>query len=86
MKIGKITFLGRQYVEIVAIANELFLLIATRGCEKLLTLYTLIFKNIAGILPENSRNSFVDLQSQKTVKKTDQKIVFSLKADMLHFD
>ena len=29
-------------------------------------------ENIAGRLPENSRNSFVDLQSQKTVK-TDQK-------------
>ena len=43
-------------------------------------------ENIAGRLPENSRNSFVDLQSQKTVKKTDQKIVFSLKADMLYFD
>ena len=39
-------------------------------------------KNIAGRLPENSHNSFVDLQSQKTVKKTDQKFVFSLKADM----
>ena len=25
--------------------------------------------NIAGRLPENSRNSFVDLQSKKTVKK-----------------
>ena len=44
--------------------------------------------NIAGRLPENSRNSFVDLQSQKkTVKKTDQKkLVFSLKADMLNLD
>ena len=30
-------------------------------------------KNIAGRLPENSRNSFVDLQSKKTVKKTEQK-------------
>ena len=29
--------------------------------------------NIAGRLPENSHNSFVDLQSQKTVKKADQK-------------
>ena len=29
--------------------------------------------NIAGRLPENSRNSFVDLQSPKTVKKTEQK-------------
>ena len=41
--------------------------------------------NIAGRLPENSRNSFVDLQSQKTVKKT-KKIVFSLKTDLLYFD
>ena len=34
-----------------------------------------ILLNIAGKLPENSRNSFVDLQSQKkkTVKKTDRK-------------
>ena len=31
------------------------------------------FKNIAGRLPENSRNRFVDRQSKKTVKKTDQK-------------
>ena len=32
-------------------------------------------ENIAGRLPENSRNSFADLQSQKkTVKKNDQKI------------
>ena len=29
--------------------------------------------NTAGRLPKNSRNSFVDLQSKKTVKKTDQK-------------
>ena len=35
-------------------------------CEQIL--------NIAGRLPENSRNSFVDLQSQKTVKKTPKKI------------
>ena len=34
--------------------------------------------NIAGRLPENSRNRFVDRQSKKTVKKTDQKNVFSL--------
>ena len=26
-------------------------------------------KNIAGRLPENSRNSFVDLESQKHIKK-----------------
>ena len=32
-----------------------------------------INKNIAGRLPENSRNRFVDRQSKKTVKKTDQK-------------
>ena len=30
-------------------------------------------QNIAGRLPENSRNRFVDQQSKKTVKKTDQK-------------
>ena len=35
--------------------------------------------NIAGRLPENSRNSFVDLWSKKNKKKTDQKIVFSLR-------
>ena len=29
--------------------------------------------NIAGRLPENSRNRFVDRQSKKPVKKTDQK-------------
>ena len=40
--------------------------------------------NIADRLPENSPNSFVDLQSKKTVKKTHQKIVFSLKAEMLY--
>ena len=40
-------------------------------------------RNIAGRLPENSRNSFVDLQSQKDSKKDGPKIfVFSLKADM----
>ena len=27
------------------------------------------YHNIAGILPENSRNRFVDQQSKKTVKK-----------------
>ena len=31
-------------------------------------------KNIAGRLPENSRNRFVGRQSKKTVKKTDKKI------------
>ena len=34
----------------------------------------LIEKNIAGRLPENIRNRFVDRQSKKTVKKTDKKI------------
>ena len=43
------------------------------------------YHNIAGRLQENSRDSFVDLQSE-TVKKTDQDIVFSLKAEMLYFD
>ena len=42
--------------------------------------------NIAGRLLENSRNRFVDRQSKKTVKKTDKKLVFSLKADLLYFD
>ena len=42
--------------------------------------------NIAGRLSKNSRTRFVDWQSKKTVKKTDQKIVFSLKADLLYFD
>ena len=43
--------------------------------------------NIAGRLPENSRNSFIDQQSQKTSKKNrPKKFVFSLKADMLYFD
>ena len=43
-------------------------------------------KNIAGRLPENSRNSFVDLQSQKNSQKGRKKFVFSLTADMLYFD
>ena len=30
-------------------------------------------KNIARRLPENSRNRFVDRQSKKTVRRTDQK-------------
>ena len=30
-------------------------------------------ENTAGRLPENSHNSFVDLQYKKTVKKADQK-------------
>ena len=43
--------------------------------------------NTAGILPENSRNCFVNLQSKKkTVIKDRKKIVFLLKADMLYFD
>ena len=44
---------------------------------------TSIVLNIAVRLPENSRNSFVDLQSNS---KTEQKIVFSLKAEMLSYD
>ena len=48
---------------------------------------TQIWKNIAGRLPENSGNRFVDRQSKKTVKKADQKkIVFWLKAYLLYFD
>ena len=44
--------------------------------------------NIAGRLPENSRNSFVDLQSQKknSKKERPKKFVFLLKTDMLYFD
>ena len=42
--------------------------------------------NIAGRLPKNSRNRFVDRQSQKTVKKRPKKFVFSLTADLLYFD
>ena len=41
-------------------------------------------KNKAGRLPKNSRNSFIDLQSQKNSKKDrPKKFVFSLKADLL---
>ena len=44
-------------------------------------------ENIAGRLPENSSNSFVDLQSQENSKKDrPKKFVFSLKADMLYSD
>ena len=43
-------------------------------------------KNIVGRLPENSRNSFVDLRSQKSGKRLTKKFVFSLQADMLYFD
>ena len=43
--------------------------------------------NIAGRLPENSRNRFVDRQSKKNSKKDrPKKFVFSLKADLLYFD
>ena len=43
--------------------------------------------NIAGRFPENSRNSFVDLQSKKNSKEDrPKKLVFSLKADMLNLD
>ena len=44
--------------------------------------------NIAGRLPENRRNSFVDPQSQRKNSKKDgaKKFVSSLKADMLYFD
>ena len=44
------------------------------------------YVNIAGRLPENSRNRFVDRQSKKHSKKQTKKIVFSLKADLLYFD
>ena len=43
--------------------------------------------NIAGRLPENSRNRFVDRQSKKNSKKDrPKKFVFSLKADLLYLD
>ena len=44
-------------------------------------------QNIAGSLPENGRNRFVDLQSQE-VKQTDQErnLSFSLRAEMVYFD
>ena len=38
--------------------------------------------NIAGRLPENSRNSFVDLQSQNDNNRNRQK---TLSSEMLHF-
>ena len=46
-----------------------------------------IAKNIVGRLPENSRNSFVEMQSQEnSTKDRPKKFVFSLKADLLYFD
>ena len=47
-----------------------------------------LITNVSGRLPENSRNSFVDLQSQKNrqTKDRQKKFVFSLKNDMLYFD
>ena len=43
--------------------------------------------NIAGKSPENSRNSFIDLQSKKNSKKDrPKKFVFSLEVDMLYSD
>ena len=60
------------------------------GCLQPLrtTLHTksISLQNIAGRLPENSRNRLVDRQSKKTVKKTPKKFAFSLKADLLYFD
>ena len=45
------------------------------------------FEKLAGRLPENSRNSFVDPQSPKNSKRDrPKKFAFSLKADMLYFD
>ena len=38
-------------------------------------------------IAKNSRNSFVDLQSQKDIKETDQtRNLFSLNTEMLYFD
>ena len=45
----------------------------------------IIFEKIAGILPENSNNNFVDQQSQKAVRQT-EKFVFSLKADVIFWN
>ena len=42
--------------------------------SKIMKMCEQILKNIAGRLPENSRNRFVDRQSKKTVKKTEQRI------------
>ena len=51
------------------------------------TLFESNYKNIAGRLPENSRNRFEDRQSKKNSKKDrPKKFVFSLKADLLYFD
>ena len=45
-----------------------------------------INKNIAGRLPENSRNSFVELQSQKDSKRNRPKRnFFLLNSEMLYF-
>ena len=41
-------------------------------------------QNIAGRLPENSRNSFVDLQSQKKLKQK-KKFILVI-AEMFNFD
>ena len=41
------------------------------------------YKNIAGRSPENSRNSFVDLQSQKTVKRQTKKKFLFIKSDAI---
>ena len=43
-------------------------------------------KKIAGRLPENSRNRFVDRPSKKNSKDRPKKFVFSLKAALLYFD
>ena len=54
------------------IFNRKLLVLIPDSTVLLITKRSLI-KNIAGRLPENSRNRFVDRQSKKTVKKTDQK-------------
>ena len=41
--------------------------------------------NLAGGLPDNSRNSFADLQSQKDVKRNRPKWKHFLNAELLHF-
>ena len=54
--------------------------------KKAISRYYKNLHNIAGRLSENSRNNFVDLQSQKISKTDQKKIFFSLRAEMLYFD
>ena len=68
------------------IFNRKLLVLIPDSTVLLITKRSLI-KNIAGRLPDNSRNRFVDRQSKKNSKKDrPKKIIFSLKADLLYFD